>query len=91
MIVVFDPAKDAANLAKHGVPLVFGTRVFEDVEHVVLPSLRPVDGEDRYKAIGMVEERLWTAVFVERDGVTRLISVRKSNASEQGNYHRHPG
>ena len=91
MIVDCDPAKDDANRIKHGVPLVFGVRVFEDGGHVVLPSFRPIDGEDRYKAVGLVEGRLWTAVYVERGAAIRLISVRRSNASEQGNYDRDPG
>ena len=91
MIVDFDRAKDEANRAKHGVPLAFGARVLEDAKHVVLPSLRPVDGEDRYKAVGRVEGRLWTAVHVLRGGAVRLISVRRSNAGEQRSYHRDPG
>ena len=92
MIVDFDPIKDAANRTKHGVPLGFGALVFEDANHVVLASFRPVDGEDRYKAVGLVAGRLWTAVYVERGETMRLISVRRSNAErEQRNYDRDPG
>lgn len=91
MIVDYDPAKDEANRIKHGVPLTFGVRVFEDDRHVVLASSRPIDGEDRYKAIGRVNDRLWTAVYVERGAAIRLISVRRSNAGEQGNYDRNSG
>ena len=91
MVVDFDPGKDEANRIKHGVPLTFGTYVFADLKHIILPSLRPVDGEDRYKAVGMVEDRLWTTIFVVRDETVRLISVRRSNAGEQRNYHRDPG
>lgn len=58
MIVDFDPAKDAANHAKHGVSLAFGARVFDDPSHVILASFRPIDGEDRYKAVGLIEGRL---------------------------------
>ena len=60
------------------MPLTFGLRVFEDAGYVVLPSIRPIDGEDRYKAVGLVEGRLWTTVFVERGETLRLISVRRS-------------
>lgn len=88
MEIAFDPAKDAANHAKHGLPLAFGLRVFEDAAHVVLPSFRPIDGEDRYKAVAMVDGRLHTTVFVRRDESVRLISVRRSNGHEQGNYDR---
>lgn len=91
MIFDFDPAKDEANRRKHGAPLSFGVRVFEDEDYVVLPSLRPVDGEDRYKAVGTVEDRLWTVIHVWRGGTMRLISVRRSNAGEQGDYDRHSG
>jgi uncharacterized protein len=91
MIVDYDPAKDAANRAKHGVPLAFGARVFEDAGHVTLPSLRPIDGEDRYKAVGMVDGRLWTAIYVRRGEAVRMISVRRSNAGEQRNHDRDSG
>ena len=90
MIVDFDPAKDEANRVKHGVPLAFGLRVFEDGSHILLPSLRPIDGEDRYKAVGLVDGKLWTAVHLWRGGTVRMISVRRSNAGEQGDYDRDP-
>lgn len=90
MVVDFDPAKDEANRVKHGVPLAFGVRVFEDAGHIVLPSLRPIDGEDRYKAVGMVDGRLWTAIHVWRGETVRMISVRRSNAGEQRDHDRDP-
>ena len=91
MIFDFDPAKDEANRTKHGVPLLFGVRVFDDPAHVILPSLRPIDGEDRYKAVGMVDGRLWTAIHVWRGETARMISVRRSNSGEQRDYDRDPG
>ncbi|HEX8513797.1 MAG TPA: BrnT family toxin [Allosphingosinicella sp.] len=90
MIVDFDPAKDEANRIKHGVSLTYGIRIFEDENHIMFPSLRPVDGEDRYKVVGMIEKRLWTAVHVWRGDTVRLISVRRSNDGEQREYHRDP-
>ena len=91
MRVAFDPAKDEPSRVKHGVPLGFGARVFDDPSHIILPSFRPIDGEDRYKAVGFVEGRLWTAIYVERDRALRLISVRRSNDGEQRNYYRASG
>ncbi len=91
MDVEFDTAKDAANLVKHGVSLSFGARVFDDGDHVVFAASRPIDREDRLKAIGTVDGKLWTAVYVLRGTVSRFISVRRSNAGEQGAYHRDPG
>ena len=85
----FDPAKDEANRFKHGLPLSFGKRVFGDPNHIVLTSHRLVDGEERSKALGMVDGRLHIAVFVWRGDVVRLISVRRSNSGEQRDYDRH--
>lgn len=87
----FDPAKDDANRFKHGVRLAFGMRVFEDIDHVVLASHRLIDGEERYKAIGMIDGKLYTVVHVWRDDRVRLISVRRSNAGEQRDQDRHSG
>ena len=89
MQVDLDPSKDAVNRSKHGVSLAFGSRVFDDSDHVILASIRPIDGEDRYKAVGMVEGKCWTAVYVERGHVRRMISVRRSNLGEQRNYDRY--
>ena len=91
MDIAFDTAKDAINQAKHGVSLTFGARVFDDGDHLVVGSSRPIDGEDRYKAIGLVDGKLWTVVHVWRGATIRMISVRRSNAGEQGLYHRDSG
>lgn len=86
----FDPAKDAINRAKHHLPLSFGQRIFDDPFVDILPSFRPIDGEDRYKAVGIVDGKLFTAIYTERGTATRLISVRRSNAREQRDYDRNP-
>jgi uncharacterized DUF497 family protein len=82
----FDPAKDEANRFKHGLPLISGKRVFDDPFHLVLPSFRPMDGEDRYKGVGQVDGKLHTVIYVLRGARIRLISVRRSNGGEQRDY-----
>ena len=86
MDIEFDTAKDEINRDKHGVSLAFGAEVFNDPDHFILPSIRPIDGENRYKVVGHVKGRLWTAVFVKRGVAFRFISVRKSNDGEQRRY-----
>ncbi|WP_343283966.1 hypothetical protein [Sphingomonas longa] len=39
----------------------FGAAIFDDLDHIVLPSMRPVDGEERFKVVGLVDGRMWTA------------------------------
>jgi uncharacterized DUF497 family protein len=87
----FDPAKDEANRFKHGLRLAFGMRVFDDPFHVLTPTVRLGDEEERWKAVGQCEEKLYTVVHVWRGERVRLISVRRSNAGEQRDYDRHSG
>ena len=71
--------------------LIFGVRVFEDEDLAIVPTIRIGDEEERFKAIGIVDGKLWTVIHVWRGEVVRLISVRRSNAREQGDYDRYPG
>ncbi|MGN6468836.1 MAG: BrnT family toxin [Rhizobiaceae bacterium] len=82
----FDPAKDAANREKHNLPLGFGDRIFEDDNHLIIPSIREIDGEERFKVVGLVEEKLFTGVFAWRNDLPRFISVRRSNKGEEKAY-----
>ena len=82
----FDPAKDAVNREKHGLSLGFGDGLFEDDNHLILPSLRPQDREERFKVIGLAGEKLFTGIFVWRGELPRFISVRRSNRSEERAY-----
>ena len=75
----FDPEKDDANRGKHGVSLSFGARVFEDADYLLIPTFREEDGEDRYKAIGMVDGKFWTAVHVRI--AIRCVSFRSGEAT----------
>lgn len=83
----FDPVKDAANREKHKLPLAFGDPIFEDDDHLIIPSVREIDGEERFKVVGIVGEKLFTGVFVWRDDLPRFISVRRSNKGEERAYY----
>jgi uncharacterized DUF497 family protein len=82
----FDPEKDAANQRKHGLPLAFGDRIFDDANHVIIPSIREIDGEERFKVVGHVGDRMFTGVFVWRADLPRFMSVRRSNRGEERAY-----
>lgn len=83
----FDPEKDAVNRRKHKLSLRFGDRIFADDNHLIIPSIRRQDGEERFKVVGFVDEKLFTGVFVWRGDVPRFISVRRSNKGEERAYH----
>lgn len=83
----FDPAKDVANQIKHQLSLAFGDRIFHDDNHLIIPSIRAIDGEERFKVVGLVGDKLFTGVFVWRGALPRFISVRRSNTGEQRAYY----
>lgn len=91
MLFEFDPAKDTVNLAKHGLSLLFGRQVFDDSAYIVIPTIRIDDEEERSKAVGIIAGKLYTVIHIWRGAAVRLISVRRSNATEQRDYDRHSG
>lgn len=82
----WDDAKALGNLAKHGVPFAYATRVFLDPAAIDFDASRPGDGEIRRKVVGVIDRRVFTVVYTEREGVIRIISARRSNAAEERQY-----
>jgi uncharacterized DUF497 family protein len=87
--VRWNPAKAEANLRKHKVAFDFVLKVFADPELLVQPTIRIEDGEERYKAIGDIDGKLYVVIFTMREGAHRLISARRTNSKEESDYARH--
>ena len=89
MNVTFDQAKDAANLAKHGVSLTEAAG-FEWGTAVVWLDTRQDYGEARMVALGYIGLRIMALVFVDRPPEQpterRIISLRKANSREVKRY-----
>lgn len=83
----FDTSKSFTNAAKHGIDFEEATALWDDPRLVILPSKYP--DEQRYLAVGAVQGRHWTAIFTERSGRTRLISVRRARKEEVQLYEQH--
>lgn len=85
----FDPVKDQANRAKHGLSLADGARLLTDPRYLEVPTLRDADNEARFKLIGCLDGtgQLHTAIFTWRGRRRRFISVRRSNDGEKRLYY----
>jgi uncharacterized protein len=88
--IEFDKDKDEINRFKHGLSLTFGKRVFADPDHTIRSTIRIEDEEERFKAIGTVDGKLYTVIHVWRGDVVRIISVRRSNENERRGYDSNP-
>ena len=80
----FDPAKSAANKAKHGLDFAEAQAMWQDPDRLTAPSAYP--GEPRQLVIARIGEGHWTAVITWRGNRIRIISVRPSRDNEQKLY-----
>lgn len=83
----WDPEKNVANLTKHGISFVRASQVFDDPGHVVLDSTKSGNGEQRFKAIGQLGEKLFTVIFTDRGEFRRIISARRARTNERREYY----
>lgn len=82
----FDPDKNAANIAKHGLSLVEGEGVLNDPLGITIED-DSSEGEPRWITIGTnAGGELLVAVWTERDDGERLISVRRATTKERKVY-----
>lgn len=80
----FDPAKSAANKAKHGVDFVEAQMLWLDEALIEVPA--KTEDEPRFLAIGSMAGKHWSAVCVRRGEGTRIISVRRARREEIDRY-----
>ncbi len=85
MHIEFDPVKDLANQAKHGVSLsVAGELNWETA--LVWMDDRFEYGEARMIALAPKTETLYYVAFVDRGQARRVISLRRANRREVKHY-----
>jgi len=75
--IEFDPAKDKASIAKHGVSLV---RTVELAGIVVIEDMR--FDEPRFRLYGTIDGIAHCAAVTMRGSVVRVISLRRAHRKE---------
>lgn len=85
MNIEFDPAKDAANIEKHGVSLA-DAAMFDLSAAVVVIDDRYDYSETRYRAFGRIDGLGYCLVFTLMGQTLRLISFRRAHEKEMRRY-----
>jgi hypothetical protein len=85
----FDVSKSAANLAKHGLDFHAAQRLWNDPDALLVAARN--GGEVRKLLVAKFDGKLWSAVFTERGGRTRIISLRRARTSEATLYEQNDG
>jgi uncharacterized DUF497 family protein len=83
--IEFDLAKDAINRQKHGIGLAAAALLFDG------PILRQADtrfdyGEDRWAAIGRIEDQFFCVCYTMRGRVYRIVNMRRASRKERQAY-----
>jgi uncharacterized DUF497 family protein len=84
VIFGFDPDKNEANIAKHG--LAFTDFAGFDTPPKIVIDDRYDYGEERFRAFGRVDGAGRCLVFTMRDGEVRMISLRAAREKEMHRY-----
>jgi uncharacterized protein len=80
--ISYDPAKRAANLAKHVLDFEDAAEVFAGFTWTDLDE-RQDYGEDRYITAGFLRGRMVVLVWTPKGDTWRIISMRYCHADEQ--------
>ncbi len=82
----WEAAKETSNREKHGIDFVAAMTVFNDPHHLEEDSSRPEYGEQRTRAIGIVNELIFTVIYTNRQDRRRIISARRARRDERERY-----
>jgi uncharacterized DUF497 family protein len=83
--ISFDPAKNARNIARHGISMECALD-FEWHDAIETEDTRSEYGERRYQVLGRIASRLHMLVYTPRRGRVHVISLRKANRREERRY-----
>ena len=85
MKISFDKAKDEKNIEQRN--LSFEMVVDLDWDNaVIFEDTRKDYGEQRFVAVGYIDDRLHVVIFTRREEIVRVISLRKANRKEVKKY-----
>ena len=85
MPIEYDPTKRSATLQGRGLDMARAGDVFDGATLTVEDDRRDY-GEDRFITIGFIDDAMAVPVWTPRDGVQRIISMRRANERERRLY-----
>lgn len=85
MEIAFDPAKNQRNIELRGISFERAAD-FEFETALTWLDRRKDYGEDRWVALGYLDERLHALCYLETPDGIRVISLRKANERERRTY-----
>ena len=81
----FDPAKSAANKAKHGIDFEEAQDLWKDMAGIVVKA-KNTTGEIRFARIAKYKGQVWFCVYTMRGPTIRIITTRRARPYEEKQY-----
>ncbi len=81
----YDENKSQINKEKHGIDFIDAQNLWKDDNALIVPA-NIIDDEIRYALISILKNKCYTAIFIIRDEIYRIISVRRCRKNEERNY-----
>ena len=78
--------KSEACYVERGFDIAYAASAFFDPDRLIEIDNRIAYGEDRYRLIGCIEQRLFVLIYTPRQSAIRIISARKANHRETRHY-----
>ena len=76
----WDDKKSSSNKIKHGIAFDAAKDLWNDSNRIEIETSYQI--EERTILIGKVKNKLWTAIFTQREDTIRIISVRRARKRE---------
>jgi hypothetical protein len=80
---IWDPEKELANIAKHGVGFITAAKAFKDPKRKIYTDAKHSKKEERFFCIGKAEDRILTVRFTYRGDKIRIIGAGFWRKGEQ--------
>jgi uncharacterized DUF497 family protein len=80
----FDEEKSASNLEKHGIDFLKAQELWQD-RNVARTKLNTTS-EERWRFVGQIDGKYFTAITTYRNKKIRIISIRRSRKNEVEEY-----
>ena len=81
----YDENKSQINKEKHGIDFIDAQNLWQDENALIVPA-NIIDDEVRYALISILKNKCYTAIFIIRDEIYRIISARRCRKNEERNY-----
>ena len=82
----WDDAKSQDCFENRGFDFAYAVGAFLDPNRIVEQDQRWDYGEDRYRLLGVIGDRVFVLIYTPRGSAVRIISARKANKKEVREY-----